>query len=161
MKKKHILLATLLAIVITGCTSTSTMDDFTYTYSMENVNNFKIEFQLNSDSTFKITQFNFFFDNFEKSKKPVSTEGTLTSEEFSKFRSLLQQSNIDEMKDSYGFDDKTADESDIVYMIELKQGEKSKFVSIKGNKITSFSKKFTELISYTNTIISESTNQSN
>ena len=154
MKKTHLLLATLFSIVFIGCTPTSTMNDFTYTYSMENVNNFKIEFQLNSDSTFKITQFNFFFDNFEKSKKPVSTEGTLNSEEFFKLKKLIEQSNIDEMKDSYGFDNKTAEESDIMYMIELKQGEESKFVSINANDITTFPKKFTELISYTNTIIS-------
>ena len=154
MKKTYLLLATIFAIIFTGCTNPSTMDDFTYIYSMENVNNFKIEFRLNSDSTFKITQFNFFFDNFEKSKKPVSTEGTLNTEEFTKLKKLIEQSNISEMKDSYGFDDKTTDESDIMYMIELKQGDESKFVSINANDITTFPKKFNELISYTNTIIS-------
>ena len=154
MKKTHLLIATLFTIIFIGCTPTSTINDFTYIYSMENVNNFKIEFQLNSDSTFKITQFNFFFDNFEKSKKPVSTEGTLNSEEFFKLKKLIEQSNIGEMKDSYGFDDKTAEESDIMYMIELQQGEESKFVSINVNDITTFPMKFNELISFTNTIIS-------
>lgn len=155
MNKINLLIATFFAIIVIGCTSTPTMDNFTYTYSMENVNNFKVEFQLNSDSTFKITQFNFFFDNFENTRKPISTEGTLNSEEFSIFKKLLQQSNIEDMEDSYGFDDKTATESDIMYMIELKQNEKSKFVSINANDVITFSKKFTELIAYTNTIISE------
>lgn len=153
MNRIYFIIATLL-VVFSGCTTTPPLNDFTYTYSMENVNNFKIEFQLNSDATFKITQYNFFFDNFEKSKKPFTTEGTLESNEFSTFKQLLQQSNIHEMDDSYGFDENTASEADILYMIELKQDGKSKYVSINDNDANSFSEKFTELISYTTKIIS-------
>ena len=153
MNRIYFIIATLL-VVFSGCTTTPPLNDFTYTYSMENVNNFKIEFQLNSDATFKISQYNFFFDNFEKSKKPFTTEGTLESNEFSTFKQLLQQSNIHEMDDSYGFDENTASEADILYMIELKQDGKSKYVSINDNDANSFSEKFTELISYTTKIIS-------
>ena len=153
MNRIHFIITTLL-VIIAGCTSTPPMNDFAYTYSMENVNNFKIEFEVNSDATFKISQYNFFFDNFEQTKKPFSTEGTLDSDEFSTLKKLLQQSNIQDMEDSYGFDEKTASDSDILYMIELKQDGKSKYVSINDNDANSFSKKFTELISYTNKIIS-------
>lgn len=155
MNRIHFIIVTLLAIIISCCTSKSTMGDFTYSYSMENVNNFKIEFQLNADSTFKITQYNFFFDNFEMTKKPISTEGSLNSEEFSTFKELLQQSNLKDMKDSYGYDEKTASESDILYMIELKQDEKTKYVSINASGDNTFPKEFTELIAYTNSIISD------
>ena len=154
MNKTNLLIATLFALIITSCTSTPTMNDFTYTYSMENVNNFKIEFQLNSDSTFKITQLNLFFDNFENTKKPISTEGTLNKKEFSTLKELLQQSNINDMEDSYGFNENTDEDSDVLYMIELKQKGESKYVSINANKANTFSEKFTELISYTTTIIS-------
>ena len=155
MTSIRILIATIFAIVVTSCTSTSTIDNFTYSYSMESVNNFKIEFQLKSDSTYKISQYNYFFDNFEKMKKPIETEGKLNDKEFSTFKKLLGQSNIPDMKDSYGFEDSTKNVSEIVYLIGLNQNEESKFISINANSIQSFPPKFSELISYTNTIISE------
>lgn len=155
MNRIHFIIVTLFAIIITGCTSTPTLDNFTYAYSMENINNFKIDFQLNSDTTFKITQYNFFFDNFEKTKKPISTEGALNSDEFRNFKKLLQQSKLDEMEDSYGFDEKTDSESDIIYIIELTKDGKTKYVSINASGNNSFPEKFTELISYTNTIIND------
>ena len=155
MNKLYILIATILAI--TSCTSNpATMDNFTYTYSMENTNNFKIEFQLNSDSTYKITQYNFFFDNFEKKKKPIYSSGTLNNEQFSTFRKLLQQSKIEHMKDSYGFKNETTSYSDIIYMIELNRNGESKYVSINSNEANSFPEEFTKLIKYTNKIISMS-----
>ena len=155
MNRIHCIIITLFAIIISSCTSKPTMGNFTYRYSMENVNNFKIEFQLNEDSTFKITQYNFFFDNFEMAKKPISTEGRLNNEEFSTFKELLQQSNLENMKDSYGYDEKTASESDILYMIELKHADKTKYVSINASGDNTFPKEFTELIAYTNAIISD------
>lgn len=154
MNRIHSIIITLFAI-ITSCTSTPTMDDFTYTYSMENVNNFKIEFQLNTDASFKITQYNYFFDNFEMKKKPVTTEGILDSDDFSSLKKLLQQSKLNDMKDSYGFDEKIASEADITYMIELKQDGKSKYISINATGANTFPEKFTELIAYTNAIISD------
>lgn len=155
MNRIHFIIVTLFAIIITSCTSTPSMDDFTYMYSMENVNNFKIEFQLNADASFKITQYNYFFDNFEMKKKPITTEGTLDSDEFSSLKKLLQQSKLEDMEDSYGFDEKTASVDDITYMVELKQDGKTKYVSINASGATSFPAKFTELIAYTNAIISD------
>jgi hypothetical protein len=155
MNRIHSIIITLFAIIITGCTSTPTMGDFTYSYSMENVNNFKIEFQLNPDASFKITQYNFFFDNFEKAKKPITTEGILNNEEFSSFKELLEQSNLEDMEDSYGYDAETTSESDIIYMIELKHDDKTKYISINASGANTFPEKFTELIAYTNAIISD------
>lgn len=157
MNKTFILIATLF-VITTSCTTRNTMDDFTYTYSMENPNNFKIELQLNSDSTFKITQYNFFFDNYEGAMKPISSEGILNCEEFSTFKNLLQKSNINEMNDSYGFDDKSEAETDILYMIELKQNGISKYVTINAIEAKIFPENLSELISYTNTIISAKLN---
>lgn len=155
MNNLYLLIATI--IIVTSCTSNpANMDDFTYTYSMENTNNFKIEFQLNSDSTFKITQYNFFFDNFEQVKKPIYNEGTLSSDEFSTITKLLQKSNIENMEDSYGFNDNTASYSDIIYMIELNRNGKSNYVSINSSGTNSFPEEFTKLIEYTNKIISMS-----
>ena len=74
MNRIHCIIITLFAI-IASCTSTPTMGDFTYNYSMENVNNFKIEFELNADASFKITQYNYFFDNLRKQKNPFLLKG--------------------------------------------------------------------------------------
>lgn len=155
MKKIHFSLAALIAIIFASCTSTARMDEFTYTYSMENVNNFKIVFELDSDSTFKVTQHNFFFDKFEKKEEPIVTEGKLNSTEFSNLKRLLEKSNITRMKDSYGFDDVKTTDSDILYMIELEQNGESKYISINASANTSFPSSFTELIIYTNTIITD------
>ncbi|MGV8962276.1 MAG: hypothetical protein ACOH2V_02710 [Candidatus Saccharimonadaceae bacterium] len=155
MKRIRNLIIILATIFFVSCTSSPSIDDFVYTYTMESINNYKIEFQLKSDSTFKVSQFNYFFDNYESMKKPVITEGQLNNKEFSTIKKLLQQSNLNDMKDSYGFDETESTESDIIYLIELKQDDKSKFVTIKSKSIESFPKKFTELISYTNSIISE------
>lgn len=139
MNRIHCIIITLFAI-IASCTSTPTMGDFTYNYSMENVNNFKIEFELNADASFKITQYNYFFDNFEKAKKPISTEGILNNKEFSSFKELLQQSNLEDMEDSYGYDAETTSESDIIYMIELKHADKTKYISINASGANTFPK---------------------
>ncbi len=155
MNRIHCIIITLFAIIITGCTSKPAMGNFTYSYSMENVNNFKIEFELNADASFKITQYNYFFDNFEKAKKPISTEGILNNKEFSSFKELLQQSNLEDMEDSYGYDAETTSESDIIYMIELKHADKTKYISINASGANTFPEKFTELIAYTNAIISD------
>ena len=155
MKRIRNLIIILATIFFVSCISSPSIDDFVYTYTMESINNYKIEFQLKSDSTFKVSQFNYFFDNYESMKKPVITEGQLNNKEFSTIKKLLQQSNLNDMKDSYGFDETESTESDIIYLIELKQDDKSKFVTIKSKSIESFPKKFTELISYTNSIISE------
>ncbi len=152
MSKLYLFLISMLFIIGFGCKRTSTIEDFTYTYSMENVNNFKIEFQLVSDSTYEISQFNYFFDNFEGNKKPIVTKGKLDNEEFSRFEKLIEKSDINSMKDSYGFENET--DNDVVYMIGLEQEDKTKFVSINLNAIDSFSQEFKDLISYTNTIIS-------
>ena len=37
---------------------------------MESINNYKVEFQLNPDSTYKIGLYNYFFDNYERAKRP-------------------------------------------------------------------------------------------
>ncbi|MDD3788437.1 MAG: hypothetical protein PHO94_07045 [Petrimonas sp.] len=128
------------------------MKHFTYTFSMENVNNFKAEFQLNPDSTYKITQINYFFDNFEGKKRPLQKEGKLTKEEFDTFKNLISGSELEKMKDSYGFDNPTKERS-IIYMIQLDRDGESKYVSVNENTPEKFPKDFTKLIEYTNKFI--------
>lgn len=142
----------LLILVSFACNHSPDISEFTYTFSMESVGNFKVEFQMNPDSTYKISRYNYFFDNFEGKKKPEYREGKLTENEFATFQKLINGSHLDEMKDAYGFDNPTKDRS-IIYMVTLSRGEESKYVSINSDTHEKFSKDFRRLIEYTNTFI--------
>lgn len=79
-------------------------------------------------------------------------EGQLTAEEFNSFKKLITGSNIQGMKDSYGFDNPTK-ESDIIYMVQLTVDGQTKYVSVNENTPEKFPKDFTELIAYTTEFI--------
>ncbi len=120
---------------------------------MESVGNFKVEFEITPDSTYKIVQNDYFFDKFEGVSRPINNEGVLTESEFDKFSELLNSSNIYEMKDSYGFSDDANADNSILYIVELAQNGKSKFVSVNADTQQDFSKGFIELIQFTNEFI--------
>ncbi|RNC64595.1 hypothetical protein D7D25_10830 [Proteiniphilum sp. X52] len=122
---------------------------------MESVNNFKVEFQLNPDSTYQITRHNYFFDKFEGKARPLIKEGILTQEEFDIFAGLIARSKLGKMKDAYGFDRKGDVDNSIVYMVELKQDEKSKFVSVNSGTDEHLPDGFNHLIAFTGEFISD------
>lgn len=151
----NLCLSVLFLFCLIGCDHSSGLKDFTYRYSMENINNFKVEFQLNSDSTYQIGQYNYFFDKFEGKARPLLKDGKLTKDEFDMFSQLIASSKLEKMDDSYGFDrDGDADNS-IVYMIELKQNEKSKFVSVNTNTGEHLPDGFNRLIAFTGKFIDD------
>lgn len=126
------------------------MEHYTYRFSMESVGNYKVEFQLNPDTTFAITQNNYFFDKFDGKNRSMEIDGILTDVEFDTFKGLISESRIHKMKDSYGFDDDENLDNSIIYIIELTQEGKSKYVVINASSNQNFSTDFTELVSYTN-----------
>ncbi len=144
---------------VAGCRNSTGLRDFTYKYSMESVGNLKIELQLNPDSSYTIIQNNYFFDRFEKTSRPVKKEGMLSPQEFEKFRELISKSGINKMDDSYGFKENDNQDNSIIYIIELRQGEESKFVTINAASPQNFSRAFTELIEYTNDYINANLKQ--
>lgn len=143
----------LLALLVCGCNVSTVSKDFTYKYSMESVCNFKVEFQLNSDSSYVITKENYFFDRFEGKHNPVEKEGTATKSEFETFRKLIRDSKIDKMEDAYGFNEEKNSGNSVLYMVTLTQNGKSKSVFINAGTKQPFSKKFIALIEYTNSYI--------
>lgn len=145
----------LFILAMVGCKKNTDLKDFTYKYSMESAGNFKIEFEMNPDSTFKIIQNNYFFDRFEGTSRPIKNEDNLTKSEFEEFSRLLQNSDIYEMKDSYGFRDNENTDNSILYIVELNQNGESKFVSVNAITQQDFPKEFTELIQYTNDFINK------
>lgn len=141
-------------LLLLGCNRKPELTDFSYTFSMENVNNFKSEFQLNPDSTYQINQYNYFFDNFEGKRRPLVKEGKLTTDEFNTFKKLIEGSRLNQMKDSYGFEN-PAKENNIIYMIQLTTGGLTKYVSVNADTPEKFPKDFTELIKYTSNFINK------
>lgn len=125
---------------------------FTYGFSMENVNNFKIELELKPDSTYKILKNNYFFDRFEGTQRPLNKSGKLSESEFNLFKNLINRNKIEKMKDAYGFDDQNI-EREIVYIIRITRNGKSKFVSINANANVILSNDFLNLINHTTSFI--------
>lgn len=153
------LFVVLCILLIAGCKNNAEIKDFTYRYSMESVGNFKVELQLNPDSTYTIIQNNYFFDRFESSSRPIEKRGVLSQQEFQKFSELVNESNINNMNDSYGFKESEISDNSIIYIVELRQNDKSKFVTINANSRQNFPKAFTQLIEYTNDYINANLNQ--
>lgn len=151
---KHIsVIFCLLALLVCSCNVSTVPKDFTYKYSMESVCNFKVEFQLDSDSSYVIMRENYLFDRFEGKHRPVEKEGIATKSEFDEFRKLISDSNISKMEDAYGFTDGENSDNAVLYMVTLTQNGKSKSVFINAGTKQHFPKKFIALIEYTNNFI--------
>lgn len=147
----------LLILYIRGCKDASDSENFAFKYSKESINNYKVEFQLNPDSTYKIGLYNYFFDNYERAKRPQYKEGKLSKKEYEIFNELIDKSDIKRMKDSYGFDNTT--DNSIIYMFELTRGGKTKYVTINANTNHKFFNSFNRLIEYTSNFINEKINE--
>lgn len=147
---KFILISSLLLLLV-GCQQKQKMENFTYKYSMESTNNYKVDFQLNPDSSYIINQNNQFFDKFDGVYRPILKEGFLTESEYNKLEELINKSNLEKMKDSYGFGDNS--DKTVMYNLELSYGDTHKYVVINLKSDQEFSKSFIELIEYTNSLI--------
>lgn len=159
MIKYKLLIVFLVILLVGSCRNNEELKNFTYKYSMESVGNFKVEFEMNHDSIYKITQNNYFFDRYEGVNRPDKNEGVITKTEFETFVRLLEKSNIYEMKDSYGFSDDESADNSILYIVELNRNGESKFVSVSADSQQNFSEGFMELIQYTNNFINANLNK--
>ncbi|KAF5041833.1 hypothetical protein [uncultured Proteiniphilum sp.] len=153
MIKYKLWVTSLFILLVIGCRNNTGLKDFTYKYSMESAGNFKVEFQLNPDSSYTISQNNYFFDRFEGVSHPIEKGGILSQQEFERFSELISRSDINKMDDTYGFEEKENSDNSIVYIVELIENGESKYVSINARSRQDFPKAFTELIEYTNDYI--------
>lgn len=151
----NLCLSVLFLSCLIACHRSPVLKDFTYRYSMESINNFKVEFQLNPDSTYQIGQYNYFFDKYEGKAKPIFKEGKLTRDEFDRFAGLITGSQLEKMNDSYGFDRGGDTDNSIIYVIELKHNEQSKFVSVNSSMDEYLPDSFNRLITFTGGFISD------
>lgn len=143
----------LLVVLVYGCNVGTELTDFTYKYSMESVCNFKVEFQLNSDSSYVITRENYYFDRFEGVRRPIEKEGIATKSEFDEFRKLIRSSKIANMEDAYGLEEEENSGNSVLCTVTLTQDGKSKCIFINAGTRQHFPKKFIALIEHTNNYI--------
>ena len=77
MKLRITLFTTLLVLLsacFTGCKKE--LKDFSFSYSMESVDNYKLMVLFDSDKTFRIEEYNYYMDNFAKKRDPKIMDGT-------------------------------------------------------------------------------------
>ncbi len=121
---------------------------------MESVGNYKLMVMFDSDSTFRIEEYNYYMDNFAKKRDPKIVEGKLSGEEFASLRPLLEKCDFFKMKDAYGFEDETnRDLGDIMYQVSFTSEGKEKFISIRDCDTGQFSASFVKLIVFINAFL--------
>lgn len=120
---------------------------FTFSYSMESVNNFKVMLSFDSDKKYRVERYNYFMDNFAHKRDPKIVEGVLTDKEYDRLATLVNEADLLSMEDSYGFDKApTGGLSDIVYQLSYTSGGEEKYISIRSTEGQRYSDAFVELV---------------
>jgi len=139
-----------LLFVVVGCRDHKPTD-FSFRYSMESVNNYKMVLTFGSDKSYSIEEHNYFMDSHTNRYAPVVHKGTLTDVELEEFRTLLAGCRLFAMKDSYGFDDATNDAlSNIIYQIDYVADGKEKMISIRSSSRIKLPQSYPYLLSRIN-----------
>lgn len=136
----------LLLLPLSGCKSD--YKEFSFSYSMESVSNYKVMVMFDSNKNYRLEKYNYYMDNFAKKRDPKIYEGKLTDEEFAALKPILIDCDFFTMDDSYGFD-KEAGDTYVMYQISFTADGREKFISIRGGS-HKFSSSFHELVSYIN-----------
>ena len=152
MKKK--LLLFFITTLLTGCSSEP--KEFSYTFTMESVDAYKISLTIDHNKQYTIEEQQVFFDRRSNSYNPIIKKGVLNEDDFIKFNKLLSSCNLYKMKDSYGFEDeKDQALHDVLYYIIYKADNKEKYITIRLDKSTKFPASFTQLIDFTNNFMNK------
>ncbi len=140
----------LTVVLLTRCGG-SEPKNFAYTYVLESTRTYRLFFSLDSEKHYVVEKQNIRFEQYE----PYRAEGTLTDEEYARFKSLLAKSKLFDMNNSYGFE-KEPDQpvADMIYQIAYQADGREKFITIRHEESMRFSRHFTELLKYTNEFIS-------
>ena len=142
-------LVVLFAFSFAGCQQKKPLKDFTFSYSMESENNYKIAVTFDSKKHFKIEKYNYYMDNMDKMKRPFVYDSTLTDQEYNDLHSLLEKVDFNKMKDSYGFDQKD-NGMDLIHQVKFTNDGQQKFVTIRSVQMKDLPKSFNRVLAYIN-----------
>ena len=65
---------------------------FTFSYSMESVNNYKVMLSFGSDKQYRVERYNYFMDNFAHKRDPKIIDGVMTDAEYNRLATLVAES---------------------------------------------------------------------
>jgi len=144
----------ILLLLLAGCSRSPRGEQFSYSFSMESINNYRVELQLHPDSSWTATRYNYFFDRFGGAPSALERAGQLTDEEYARFSRLLEKSGLEGMDESYGFDSEEDTGNSVIYMLSLTpEGEETHYVTIRENASSRFSDGFRDLILYSGSFL--------
>ncbi|MDR1407635.1 MAG: hypothetical protein LBJ23_06275 [Tannerella sp.] len=131
-------------LVPAGCRDRKPVD-FSFRYSMESVNNYKLTLTFNSDKTYEIGEYNYLTD----AQAPVVRKGALTDTELEQIRTLLAGCRFFAMKDAYGFDVPAEERfENILYQVHYVADGKEKMISIRAAPHTKLPQSYHELLKF-------------
>lgn len=119
---------------------------FEYTFTMENVSNYKMMFSFDNEKNFRTEVQNYFMDRWAHTSNPKIRTGVLTDEQYAHLYSLLKDSDLFAMEDQYGFEEGTVDEEGILTQIMFTADGETKYVSIRNLSRQKFGRSFRELL---------------
>ena len=100
-----------------------------------------------SDKQYRVERYNYFMDNFAHKRDPKIIDGVMTDAEYNRLATLVAESDLLSMDDSYGFDKApTGGLGDIVYQISYTCGGEEKYISIRSTEGQRYSDAFVELV---------------
>ena len=156
--KLHVTLLASLFLILSVCLTSckKELKDFSFSYSMETVANYKLSVSFKSDKTFRLEEYNYYMDNMDGIRRPKIVEGTLTDEEFNALKPLLADCDFFDMKDSYGFEKEPHPIfSEIMYQISFTTEGKEKYISIRNTNIKEFSSSFIKVLDFISSFLEQ------
>ena len=160
MNRKRFVFASfclVLLMCLAGCKRS--LGDFTFTYSMESVGNYKLLVSFNADERFRIEEYNYLMDNLAHRRAPRIIEGDIDVKEFGELTELLRACDFFEMKDAYGFDEPASNDlDDVVYQVSFASDGEQKLISIRDNKNSRYPRALVKLIGFINSFINHHKN---
>ena len=119
-----------LCIVVLSCTGCKRdYQTFQYTFTLESVSNYKLTFAFSDKKEYRTEVANYFMSR--GMGEPTVKAGLLTEEQYAYFYGLLKESDLFSMKDSYGFEEETGNENDLLAQITFTADGKTKYISIR------------------------------
>ncbi|MEG1544916.1 MAG: hypothetical protein RR382_10400 [Tannerellaceae bacterium] len=130
------------------------LKDFSFSYTMESVGNYKLQVFFNGNGTYRIEEYNSAMGSAVPKREPIIKSGALTDEELIEVKRLISDSNLPEMKDYYGFDkESNAGMGDILYQVSFITVDNEKLITICNSDNKQFTGSFVRLIGYINSFL--------
>ena len=142
-------------LLLAGCQTKP--EDFSLTYTMETVGNYKSSIEIGKDKSYRIRQQNLFFDVHAGKERINTSEGQLTDEEYALLSELVAGSRLFKMKNEYGFNQTPNPNNPLeglVYQITYTKGKKTKYISIRLDPNDIYSENFIQLLRFLSNFVS-------